>query len=122
MVSLTLAKGEVPVPVGLRLFLPEAWIADPTRLDRAGVPQERRTLQPKPEMALAEVDRVLAAGVAFGRVLADAGYGVSAAFRRDLDKRGLRWAVGIRREGLPGRCWSGLSRGSLWPSASAARA
>ena len=28
LVSLTLARGEVPVPVGLRLFLPEAWAAD----------------------------------------------------------------------------------------------
>jgi len=28
-------------------------------------------------------------------VLADAGYGVSTAFRHGLDARGLRWAVGI---------------------------
>ena len=28
MVSLTLAVGEVPLPVGLRLFLPEAWTSD----------------------------------------------------------------------------------------------
>lgn len=26
LVSLTLAQGEVPVPVGLKLFLPEKWI------------------------------------------------------------------------------------------------
>ena len=38
---------------------------------------------------------MLAAGARFGRVLADAGYGMSAAFRRGLSERGLAWAVGI---------------------------
>ena len=33
----------------------------------------------------------------FGTVLADAGYGTSAAFRHGLDARGLAWAVGIAR-------------------------
>src|ERR1700681_2423702 len=77
LVSLTLARGEVPVMVALRLFLPESWTSDPVRLKRAGVPIEHRTALSKPEIALAEIDRVIAAGVRFGCVLADAGYGSS---------------------------------------------
>jgi SRSO17 transposase len=95
LVSLTLARGEVPVPVGLRLFLPEAWAAGPDRCARAGVPDEHRRAGPKTGIALAEIDRVLAAGARFGRVVADAGYGISAAFRRGLSERGLVWAVGV---------------------------
>jgi SRSO17 transposase len=95
LVSLTLARGEVPVPVGLRLFLPETWAADAERCARAGVPEEHRRASAKTEVALAEIDRVIAAGARFGRVLADAGYGASAAFRQGLSRRGLSWAVGI---------------------------
>src|SRR4029450_5321563 len=52
LVSVTPAKGEVPVPVSLRLFLPEAWTADPAHLDKAGVPPAYRVFQTKPEIAL----------------------------------------------------------------------
>ena len=97
LVSLTLARGEVPVMVALRLFLPESWTSDPARLKRAGVPAEHRTARTKPEIALAEIDRVIAAGVRFGCVLADAGYGLSAPFRQGLTARKLAWAVGIPR-------------------------
>ena len=95
LVSLTLAAGEVPVVVGLRLFLPDSWTSDPVRLRRAGVPEDRQAFQTKPEIALQEIDRVGAAGLRFGCVLADAGYGLSAPFRQALSARGLRWAVGI---------------------------
>ena len=95
LVSLTLARGEVPVPVGLRLFLPEVWTADPDRCARAGVPEEHRRPLAKTDIALAEVDRVLAAGARFGRVVADAGYGTSAGFRQGLSGRGLTWAAGV---------------------------
>ena len=97
LVSLTLARGEVPVTVALRLFLPERWTSDRARLERAGVPVEYRAPRPKPEIALAEIDRVMAAGVRFGCVLTDAGYGLSAPFRRGLTARGLAWAAGIPR-------------------------
>ena len=97
LVSLTLARGEVPVMLALRLFLPESWTSKRARLERAGVPSEYRTARTKPEMALAEIDRVIAAGVRFGCVLADAGYGMSAPFRQGLTARELAWAVGIPR-------------------------
>jgi len=64
--------------VALRLFLPESWTSDPARLKRADVPVEDGAARTKPEIALAEIDRVIAAGVRFGCVLADAGYGLSA--------------------------------------------
>src|SRR5471032_1341372 len=95
LVSLTLARGEVPVMVALRLFVPESWTSDPVRLKRAGVPIEHRTARSKPEIALAEIDRVIASGVRFGCVLADSGYGSSGPFRQALSERGLRWAVGL---------------------------
>src|SRR3954466_11929648 len=113
LVSLTLACGEVPLPVGLRLFLPAAWTDDAERCDEAGVPEAARTAQSKPrlaippsyawrnlepaspEIALAEIDRVRAAGVRFSCVLADAGFGSSPAFRQGLEERELAWAAGI---------------------------
>src|SRR5215217_3701934 len=97
LVSLTLADREVPIPLGLRLFLPQAWTDDPARCAAAGVPDEAVIARSKSAIALAELDRLRLAGVRFGLVLADAGYGASAAFRHGLDARGLRWAVGIPR-------------------------
>lgn len=97
LVSLTLARGEVPVPIGLRLFLPKSWTDDLARCAAAGVPETARTAETKPEIALDEIDRVRAAGVRFGCVLADAGYGLSAPFRQGLSARGLVWSVGVPR-------------------------
>lgn len=97
LVSVTLASGEVPVMLGLRLYLPESWTSDTARMDRAGVPEAFRAYRTKPEIAIEEIDRVIAAGVRFGCVLTDAGYGLSAPFQQALSARGLCWAVGIPR-------------------------
>jgi SRSO17 transposase len=97
LVSVTLASREVPVMVGLRLFLPETWTNDPGRMTRAGVPKDRQPALTKPEIALEEIDRVIASGARFGCVLADSGYGSSGTFRQALSERGLTWAVGLSR-------------------------
>src|SRR5262249_26468289 len=70
-----------------------------------------RTARTKPEIALGEIDRMIAAGVRFGCVLADAGYGMSAPFRQGLTARNLTWAVGIPRHLKVDPVWRQL----LWP-------
>jgi len=95
LVSVTLARDEVPVPVALRLFLPEAWVNDRKRRQRVGVP-DGIDHRPKWQIALDEIDRLRAAGVSFGDVLADAGFGNVRDFRNGLTERRLTWAVGIQ--------------------------
>lgn len=95
LVSLTLARKEVPVPIALRLYLPEDWAQDDARREAAKVP-DSITFEPKGDIALAQIDAALGDGVRFGIVLADAGYGSSAGFRAGLTQRGLRWAVGVQ--------------------------
>lgn len=95
LVSLTLACGEVPVPMALRLYLPKAWCQDRKRCDKARVPADCRIFRSKGAIALEEIDRLRATEVRFGCALADSGYGRSAAFRRALAARAPLWAVGI---------------------------
>jgi SRSO17 transposase len=95
LVSLTLARDEVPVPVALRLFLPDDWIEQPDRCRDAGVPEARLLERTKPALALEELDRLRALGVRFDTVVADAGYGHGAEFRQGLSERRLAWAVGV---------------------------
>jgi SRSO17 transposase len=94
LVSLTLACEEVPVPIGLQLYMPKSWTKDRARCRNAGVPEDI-TYKPKWRIALDEIDRVIASGAQFDDVLADAGYGSGSEFRHGLTKRGLKWAVGI---------------------------
>jgi len=112
--------------LSLRLFLPESWTSDAPRMDKAGVPAPFREYRTKPEIAIEEIDRVIAAGVRFNCVLADSGYGLSASFRLPLSVRGLCWAVGIPRHQMvyPAdvqpifRRWvsGGRVSGTGWPS------
>lgn len=94
LVTVTLAKKDIPLPLVLRLYLPGDWASDSERREQAGVP-DQVVFRPKWRIALEQVRRVMAAGVRFDTVLADAGYGVCAEFRKALTAVGLRWAVGI---------------------------
>jgi SRSO17 transposase len=60
LVSMTLARGAVPVMVALRLFVPESWTNNSVCLKRAGVPVEQRVARTEPEIALEEIDRMIA--------------------------------------------------------------
>ncbi|QEG28181.1 hypothetical protein GobsT_29550 [Gemmata obscuriglobus] len=82
-------------PLDLQLYLPDAWLADATRLGRVGVPEDQRIARTKHEIALELLDRVRGEGLPGRAVVADVGYGVSGAFRAGLEQRGLKYIVGV---------------------------
>ena len=123
LVSLTLARGEVPVMLALRLFLPESWTSKRARLERAGVPAEYRTARTKPEMALVEIDRAIAAGVRFGCVLGGcrlwAERAVPSGAHSSQTCLGSRYSAAP--QGVPCRCADDLAGCQARSSPSAAR-
>jgi SRSO17 transposase len=82
-------------PLAMRLYLPDSWLGDPGRLDRAGVAEAERRRLSKGQIALELLDRVRAEGLPGGVVVADSGYGVSGPFRDGLAQRGLHYVVGV---------------------------
>jgi SRSO17 transposase len=82
-------------PLAMQLYLPESWLGDADRLDKAGVPPSSRQLKTKGEIALELLDQVRGEGLPGRVVVADAGYGVSEAFREGLRERGLSYVVGV---------------------------
>ena len=94
-VSVHYAAPKGHCPLAMQLYLPESWLGDADRLDKAGVPPSSRRLKTKGEIALELLDQVRGEGLPGRIVVADAGYGVSEAFRDGLSERGLSYVVGV---------------------------
>ena len=63
------------------LYLPKGWTDDPARMKAAHVPEET-AFATKPALAVAMIERAIAAGVPFAWVAADSVSGVESALRR----------------------------------------
>lgn len=87
-------------PLSMRLHLPESWTADEKRLRAAGVPEGLWGYKTKHEIALGLLDQAMEEGHRARFVVADAGYGNSTSFRRELEKRDLIYAVGVQGESV----------------------
>ncbi|MBM4398232.1 MAG: IS701 family transposase, partial [Deltaproteobacteria bacterium] len=94
-VTTSIANDWASLPVAHRLYLPEKWAGDTERRKRAGVPVEV-VFQTKWVIALDQITGMVAAGVPRGTVLADAGYGDVADFRKGVTELGLPYVVGVR--------------------------
>jgi SRSO17 transposase len=95
-VSLSVATATDSLPLAFDLYLPASWAEDPVRRQRVGVPAAV-TFRTKPQSALEQIDRALAAAVPPGVVLADAAYGNETALRDALTARGLSYVVAVQK-------------------------
>ena len=89
------ARRSARVALTFELYLPQEWDSDATRRTKAGIPTQVR-FREKWRIALAHIRRVLKADFQLTAVLADADYGSNAAFRRGLERLGLRYGLAIR--------------------------
>lgn len=92
--SLHLAGEQGSGCIGMRLYLTEEWAGDDKRRAKAGVPTEV-VFRKKGELALELLDAAIRWGLPQKIVLADAGYGDSGDFRRELAGRGLHYLVAV---------------------------
>lgn len=93
-VSLTIATRTEQLPIDFELYLPKSWADVPSRREEGRIPDDV-VFKTKPELGLQMVRRALEAGVPKGVVLADAAYGTSSEFRRELRELGLEHAVAV---------------------------
>src|SRR3982751_3935168 len=93
-VTLSVASEHASLPVAYRLYLPEAWAADPARRATAGVPEEVE-FRTKPAIALEQIGRAVADGGPPGGVGGDAAYGGDTDFRDGVTALGLAYVAGI---------------------------
>lgn len=128
-VSISLANEEASLPAAYRLYLPKDWANDRKRRATAGVPAGIK-FATKTEIALEQLEQLLAEGMPKYCVLADAGYGVDGRFRNRLDELGLPYVVGITSAvvvwppgvaPLPPKRYSGQGRPPVMPRRTRAR-
>ena len=93
-VTLSIANHHGSLPIAYRLYLPQAWTGDRSRRAKAHVPSSLR-FKTKPQLALEQIRAAVAANVARGAVLMDAGYGTNSGLRRAITDLGLGYVASI---------------------------
>lgn len=93
-----LGRGHVATLTDLRLYLPKAWVDNPERCRKAGVPQSERCRRTKTQLALEMVRHQRALGVAVAWVGVDGGYGKEPAFLRGLESMGELFVADVHKD------------------------
>jgi len=104
-VTVSLANELMSVPAAYRLYLPQDWADDRARRKVAGVPEDV-VFQTKTEIALAQIEQLLADGVPKAPIVMDAFYGRATELRDEIARRGMQYVAALREDTtvyLPGR-------------------
>jgi len=94
-VSLSIANHNASLPVTYRLYLPQDWIKDRARRNKAGVPRDI-VFKTKPEIALEQIRWACEAGLPRGVALMDGAYGSDSRLRTGMTALGVSYVVGIQ--------------------------
>ena len=94
--TLSLANELMSVPAAYRLYLPDDWASDPARRRVAGVPDEV-VFKTKTQIALDEIDGLLADGVAKARSMGRATAARPSSGMRSLNAECSTWRRSARR-------------------------
>lgn len=96
-VTLSLANELMSVPAAYRLYLPQSWAEDRARRKIAGVPEEL-VFQTKTEIALEQINQLVADGIPKAPVVMDAFYGRATELRDAIANLGLQYVAATRED------------------------
>jgi SRSO17 transposase len=107
-----LVQGRYKTLFDADLFLPESWDQDRDRCRRARIPDDVR-YRPKWQIALEQLDRASAHGIAFAWFTFDEGYGDKPGYLQGLDQRRVRYVGEVPKSF---RCFGRAPRPALTAS------
>ncbi len=99
-VYLSLTAGKFSSLTNFRLFLPQQWIDNPDRCQKAGVPESDRVFKTKPQLALDMIREHIDNDVHFDYVNGDGLYGNGFEFSKGLTSLGVKYVLEIHCDQL----------------------
>lgn len=94
----SLCNEENATIIDTRLFLPQKWIDDKDRCDKACVPKEERIFQTKPQKALQMIQSAVQLGVKFDWIGGDGLYGHNTELTHALDDEKLFYVLDVHKD------------------------
>lgn len=92
-----MCNGSFTTLINTKLFLPQEWIDDRARCQKAGIPSEDILFKTKPQLALEMIKNDVKLGVRFDWIGGDGLYGHNSELTRGLDTEKLFYVLDIHR-------------------------
>lgn len=96
----SLCNQENATLIDTSLFLPQKWIDEKQRCDKAHIPESEQIFETKPEMALSMIKSNLRLDVKFDWIGGDGLYGHNTELTRGLDKENLFYVLDVHKDEL----------------------